>query len=132
MPRFNDRVNGILAVSRAFGDTQFKGANGDTLTGPVVATPELCTEVITPMTEFAIVASDGLWDVLAPQAAVNCVRKNLAKKCDLRAAAQDLVETALAKGSVDNVTVLLMSFHLASSSGAKMTATTAVAAAEKK
>ena len=105
-------MNGILAVSRAFGDTQFKGADGNTKTGPVVATPDISAEVITPMTEFAIVASDGLWDVLSPQSAVNCVRKKLAKKSDLQGAAQELVQEALNKGSVDNVTVLIMSFHM--------------------
>lgn len=54
----NRRVNGLLAISRALGDTQFKSVDGPSL---VVATPDVQTEVITPMTEFAIIATDGLW-----------------------------------------------------------------------
>jgi serine/threonine protein phosphatase PrpC len=62
----NSRVNGILAVSRAFGDTEFKGE--ELVTGKVagrllIAEPEIYSEIITPMTEFAIIATDGLWDI---------------------------------------------------------------------
>jgi serine/threonine protein phosphatase PrpC len=61
------RVNGILAVSRAFGDTQFKASvvskdnskNNDL----VIEDPEIYSETVTPMTEFAIIATDGLWYV---------------------------------------------------------------------
>ena len=54
----NRRVNGLLAISRALGDTQFKSTEGPSL---VVSTPDVHTEIITPMTEFAILATDGLW-----------------------------------------------------------------------
>lgn len=66
------------------------------------------------MTEFGIVATDGLWDVMAPQAAINFVRKKLSKKADLQECARELVQEAMARGSVDNVTCLIMSFHLQS------------------
>lgn len=77
----------------------------------VIALPDVHSEIITPMTEFGIVASDGLWDVLSPQAAVNFVRNKLTKSKDLQIASKDLVMEALGRGSVDNVTVLLISFH---------------------
>ena len=112
----NNRVNGVLAITRAFGDVQFKGkvdeVKSSKLLNPVIATPDVYSEVITPMTEFAIIATDGLWDVYAPQAAVNYVRKQLSKKYDLQAVTKGLVDDALARGSVDNVTVLIMSFHM--------------------
>ena len=103
-------MGGVLAISRAFGDTQFKEPSYH----PVIAVPDLVSEVITPMTEFGIIASDGLWDVLAPQAAVNFVRKKLAKRppADLQECSRELAQEALALGSVDNVTVLLMMFHM--------------------
>ena len=109
----NNRVDGVLAISRAFGDVAFK--NGPKGPGPVISVPDICTEVITPMTEFGIIASDGLWDVMEPQLAVNFVRKLLSKKNNLQEAAAELVREALAKGSVDNVTVLIVSFHMAPS-----------------
>lgn len=110
------RVNGLLAVSRAFGDTQFKPEKDeDNPTrcpdGLVISTPEVCAEHITPMTEFAIIATDGLWDVMTPQMAVTFVRNLLHKHRDLEAAAKGLSQEALTRGSVDNVTVLIMSFH---------------------
>lgn len=136
-------------MSRAFGDIQFKGKSSSSSSsaatsseggggskpgtgGPVIATPDICAEVITPMTEFAILATDGLWDVVTPQGAVNCVRKRLAKKgSDLQNAAQDLVQEALSKGSVDNVTVVIMSFHLTNIVTAAPTPTAASASASE-
>ncbi len=112
----NHRVDGVLAVSRAFGDVALKG--GPKNPGPVIAVPDIHSEVITPMTEFGIIASDGLWDVMEPQLSVNFVRKLLNKKNDLQEAAAELVREAIAKGSVDNVTVLLLSFHMPPKAGA--------------
>lgn len=106
----NKRVNGLLAISRAYGDTQFKSA--DKASSPVIATPDVVSEVITPMTEFAIAATDGLWDVIEPQAAVNFVKRKLLKKQDSTSIVQDLVKDALDRGSVDNVTAVIVMFHL--------------------
>jgi serine/threonine protein phosphatase PrpC len=66
------------------------------------------------MTEFGIIATDGLWDVMAPQLAVNFVRKMLAapRKADLEECSRELVQEALARGSVDNITCLIMGFHM--------------------
>lgn len=106
----NNRVDGVLAISRAFGDIALKG-NPKT-PGPVIAVPDVVAEVITPMTEFGIIASDGLWDVMEPQLSVNFVRKLLNKKNDLQEAAAELAREALARGSLDNVTILILSFHM--------------------
>jgi protein phosphatase PTC2/3 len=101
----------VLAVSRAFGDVQFKEV-GKAM-GPVISIPDVHSEVITPMTEFAIVATDGLWDIVNPQEAVNLVRKRLSTKTsDLQDCARELAQEAIRRGSVDNVTVLIMSFHM--------------------
>lgn len=113
-------------MSRAFGDTQFK-ASGQPLTsgvdarvssplrttrsGLVISKPDVHAEHITPKTEFAILATDGLWDVMSPQMAVTSVRQKLHKHRDLEQAARELSAEALARGSVDNVTVVVMSFH---------------------
>ena len=106
----------MLAISRAFGDTQFKPERDESNKtrspdGLVIAVPEVYSELITPKTEFAILASDGLWDVMTAQAAVTFVRNMLHKHRDLGEAARELSREALARGSVDNVTVLILSFH---------------------
>ena len=113
------RVNGVLAVSRAFGDTRFKDTNswrdnhiGESR-GPVIAVPDVYSEVCTPLTEFCIIATDGLWDVMSPQSAVNFVRTKMSMKCDLQKCVEKLVMDAVKNGgSVDNVTVVLLSFHM--------------------
>jgi serine/threonine protein phosphatase PrpC len=114
----NSRVNGVLAISRAFGDVSFKyeGPSSVYGTGPVCCQPEITSEIITPMTEFAILASDGLFDVIKSQNAVNFVRKRIAKKVDLSHIARELTEEAIREGSVDNITVLIIIFHAAFSS----------------
>jgi [calcium/calmodulin-dependent protein kinase] kinase len=106
----NNRVDGILAVSRAFGDTAFKSESSDPNDSKVIASPDVVSEVITPMTEFAIIASDGLWDIMTPQNVVNFVRKMLSKNSDLHAAARELTQEALARGSVDNITTIIISW----------------------
>jgi [calcium/calmodulin-dependent protein kinase] kinase len=108
----NNRLNGLLAVSRSFGDIPFKEKGISRSKMALIATPEVISEVITPMTEFAIIATDGLWDIISPQEAVNFIRKNLLKKQDLQEAARSLCKEAISKGSVDNVTVLVVSFWL--------------------
>ena len=108
----------MLAVSRAFGDTRFKDTNSwkegcdSSTTGPVIAVPDVYSELCTTLTEFCIIATDGLWDVISPQLAVNFVRMKLSEKCDLQVCARELVNDAVRnKGSVDNVTVAILSFH---------------------
>ena len=60
----DNRINGTLAVSRAFGDFQFK--RRDDL-GPheqeVSIIPDIKTFPITAKTEFLVLACDGIWDV---------------------------------------------------------------------
>jgi serine/threonine protein phosphatase PrpC len=104
------RVNGLLAISRALGDTQFKSEKGQD--GLVIATPDINAEIVTPLTEFAILATDGLWDVLEPQTAVNFVRKRLNKKMFVQQVVQEIVREALDKGSVDNVTAIIVIFNI--------------------
>jgi serine/threonine protein phosphatase PrpC len=73
----NNRLNGLLAVSRSFGDIPFKEKGISRSKMALIATPEVISEVITPMTEFAIIATDGLWDVFTSQEAVDYVQNIL-------------------------------------------------------
>jgi len=61
------RVQGVLAVTRAFGDRRLKQY--------VSAEPEVRTWALGEEDEFIILASDGVWDVLSSQAAVDIVRQ---------------------------------------------------------
>jgi protein phosphatase 2C family protein 2/3 len=68
------RVNGMLALSRALGDFDYKC---NTTKRPrdqaVTAFPEIRCHMMTPDTEFLLLACDGIWDVLSSQEAINLV-----------------------------------------------------------
>ncbi|ORY68494.1 protein phosphatase 2C [Pseudomassariella vexata] len=98
----NNRVNGVLAVTRALGDTYMK----DLVTGH----PYTTETVIQPdMDEFMIIACDGLWDVCSDQEAVDLVREVQ----DPASAAKQLVDHALARFSTDNLSCMIIRFDKA-------------------
>jgi protein phosphatase PTC1 len=95
----NNRVNGVLAVTRALGDTYMKElVTGHPYTTETVVQPEL--------DEFIIIACDGLWDVCSDQEAVDLVRDVL----DPVAASKLLVDHALSHFSTDNLSCMIVRF----------------------
>ncbi|KAJ3676874.1 hypothetical protein LUZ60_002598 [Juncus effusus] len=98
------RVGGVLAVSRAFGDKLLKQY--------VVVDPEIREEEINNSLEFLILASDGLWDVVSNEEAVQMVRPIT----DPEQAAKLLMEEAYKRESSDNITCLVVRFHTAQNS----------------
>ena len=62
--------------------------------------------------QFIIIACDGIWDVLEDQEAVDMVREHIGgsppAQAKVRSAAQVLIDAALAKGTSDNVTALVV------------------------
>ncbi|KAF2643825.1 PP2C-domain-containing protein [Massarina eburnea CBS 473.64] len=95
----NNRVNGVLAVTRALGDAYMK----DLVTGH----PYTTETVIQPdQDEFLILACDGLWDVCSDQEAVDLVRGIQ----DPQAASKALVDHALARFSTDNLSCMIVRF----------------------
>ncbi|KAK3118603.1 hypothetical protein QOZ80_9BG0702210 [Eleusine coracana subsp. coracana] len=89
------RVQGSLAVSRAFGDAGLKRW--------VVADPEV-TKVPLSGCEFLVIASDGLWDKVGNQEAVDAVRRSATRA----AACRELLDMARRRGSRDDVTVMIV------------------------
>ncbi|KAG5367481.1 Protein phosphatase 2C-like protein 1 [Yarrowia sp. C11] len=92
----SNRVNGMLAVTRALGDTYMKQF--------IIGNPYTTETEIIADDEFLIVACDGLWDVCDDQ-----------KACDLVSGLEDpvegsrvLVEFALENFSTDNLTVMVV------------------------
>ncbi|KAI9199345.1 uncharacterized protein BJ171DRAFT_216474 [Polychytrium aggregatum] len=113
----NGRVNGRTAISRAFGDFDYKVYHGDLHGNPeefiITANPDVCDCQLTLDDEFIILASDGIWDVVSNDMAVAFVRERLAiHNGDLVKAADDLLDRCLSqtKGLVgsDNMTVILV------------------------
>lgn len=58
------RVNGIIAISRAIGDWEYKNASLKPEDNMVSAYPEVIVESLTGNHDFMIIACDGIWDCL--------------------------------------------------------------------
>jgi protein phosphatase PTC1 len=94
----NNRVNGVLAVTRSLGDASMKEF--------VVGSPYTTETVLDDEDEFLIVACDGLWDVCEDQDAVDLVRGVE----DPQEASKKLLEHALGNYSTDNLSVMVIRF----------------------
>ncbi|CAN1340586.1 Probable protein phosphatase 2C 44 [Linum perenne] len=92
------RVNGQLAVARAFGDQSLKAH--------LTSEPDVRHVPIDSTMEFVILASDGLWKVMKNQEAVDLVKD----KKDPQAAAKRLTTEALARNSKDDISCIVIRF----------------------
>lgn len=93
------RVDGQLAVARAFGDKNLKPH--------LRADPDVQRLIIDDTDEFLILASDGLWKVLGNQEAVELIRKVK----DPKSAAKRLADAAIAKQSKDDISCIVVRFQ---------------------
>jgi protein phosphatase 1L len=94
------RVNGILAVSRAFGNR--------TLRQVIRPDPEMTQRELTKDDDFLIMASDGLWDVLRNKDVCDTCYALNNNNHGPQQIAEELVNTAIARGSMDNVTCIVV------------------------
>lgn len=98
--RVTSQRGGGLAVSRAFGDFAFKPY--------VTALPEVVSGVVSKDDAYILLASDGLWGDISNFEAGQAVVHRGGKR-----AMQYLMEEAFARGSDDNITVLLVDLQRA-------------------
>lgn len=92
------RVNGVLAVSRAFGNR--------TLRTVIRPDAEIMQRDLTKDDDFLVMASDGLWDVLRNKDVNDICYASSSLGC--QQIAEELVHSALIKGSMDNVTCIVV------------------------
>lgn len=93
----NNRVNGVLAVTRSLGDSSMKQF--------VVGSPYTTETTLSSEDHFLIIACDGLWDVCDDQHAVDLV-VNIK---DPQQASRVLLDHALSQFSTDNLSVMVIS-----------------------
>ncbi|KAL4295790.1 hypothetical protein GQ457_12G016460 [Hibiscus cannabinus] len=93
------RVNGQLAVSRAFGDKSLKSL--------LRSDPDIQNTNVDNNTDILILASDGLWKVMNNQEAVDIARKI---KDPLKAAKQ-LIAEAVQRDSKDDISCVVVRFR---------------------
>jgi len=112
-----DRVNGLLAVSRAFGDHMLKP--------PVSVKPYYSSHEIDQDTPFLVLACDGLWDVMEDQDVVDYVGARVKEEFGgpivpevhkeklqllVNKIIAELISAAISKGSQDNISILIVFF----------------------
>ncbi|OWZ36419.1 protein phosphatase [Cryptococcus neoformans AD2-60a] len=95
----NNRVNGVLAVTRSLGDASMKEF--------VVGAPYTTETTLDEQDEFLIVACDGLWDVCSDQEAVEIVQL----VTDPQEASKRLLDHAMSNFSTDNLSVMVVRFN---------------------
>lgn len=103
--RVKGRICG-LAVSRALGDYETKLMAGENV---ISSKPEIFQfDLSKYKPKFMILASDGLWDEVSSQVAVNYIKERYLKDTDFGAKA--LAKRAVMAGSGDNITVMVVAF----------------------
>ncbi|CAM9355359.1 unnamed protein product [Scytosiphon promiscuus] len=135
------RVMGELAVSRAFGDSEFKGnlsrrargTSGASREGPkegeddaedtmleretayaqlITAEPEFLVSEVTPQDQFLVLACDGVFDVLTSEEVVSNVYEKMKIHADAQRCCEDLTEKAIVERRTrDNVSLVLLVFN---------------------
>ncbi|HOK59016.1 MAG TPA: PP2C family protein-serine/threonine phosphatase, partial [Methanothrix sp.] len=90
------RVQGELAISRALGDAHLKPY--------VSAEPRIVEGWLGRENDWAVLATDGIWDVITPAEAILASRES----SDPQEAAELIVSIACWRGAHDNMTVIVL------------------------
>lgn len=98
------RVEGVLAISRALGDACLKPY--------VSAEPRITGGTLGAENDVAVLACDGVWDVLSPGEVMDAARRER----DPRKGAREISRMAFDKGSTDNITVIVLDLRKHTSS----------------
>ncbi|XP_052618547.1 probable protein phosphatase 1N isoform X1 [Peromyscus californicus insignis] len=105
------RVEGSLAVSRALGDFAYKQAPGRPPELQLVsAEPEVAALARQAEDEFVLLASDGVWDTLSGADLAGLVASRLRLGLAPEQLCAQLLDTCLCKGSLDNMTCMVVCF----------------------
>lgn len=108
------RVGGVLSLSRAFGDFAFKNQKLLPEMRAITVVPDVFHIELTPLDEFAILACDGVWDMISNQDAVTFVRNEVADHNDVSLACERLLNSCLAATpsglGTDNMTIIILEF----------------------
>lgn len=98
------RVNGILAVSRAFGNRLISDV--------IRPDPECIERELSSDDHYIVIASDGVWDVLRNSDVFRlCWQSTTEFHRSCQSIADDIIRLALVMGSYDNVSCVVIGVH---------------------
>eukprot|EP00732_Lithocolla_globosa_P001443 Lithocolla_globosa_v1_NODE_721_length_3385_cov_11.766967.p1 type:complete len:874 gc:universal NODE_721_length_3385_cov_11.766967:713-3334(+) len=96
------RLNGMLAVTRSFGDVRFRRF--------VTAEPEVKQHPLSGQEDFLVLACDGLWDVMSVEEVGKFIKTYQQDHSDNEGVAEALISQALALHSNDNISIIILFF----------------------
>jgi serine/threonine protein phosphatase PrpC len=97
----DERINGILEISRCFGDYDLKNKG-------LISEPHITKKLIDNNLNYCILASDGVWDTLNLDDVSKITNENKNHFNDI---AKIIVETAMKKGSEDNISCIVIELN---------------------
>ena len=109
----NNRVDGSLAVSRAFGDRDYKTGTGDQLSQKVIALADITHNTAKfNSKDFALLCCDGVFESnFTNEEVVAFVKRELESSQDLGVVAGKVCDEAVVRGSRDNISCVIVQFR---------------------
>lgn len=114
----DNRVKGILNLSRSLGDLEYKSDTSISLKDQMItANPDIRVEKISADVSFLVLACDGIWDCLTSQECVNFVGDLINKKDKMSKIVEEMFDKIIAtdvasSGGIgcDNMTCVIVQF----------------------
>lgn len=110
------QLNGEIGVARAVGDVKFKNAGGGgiaaaagTSTSLISCVADVGSTSLGPEDTFAVIACDGVWDVMSNDEVGGVVRSMLAGGQDPEAICRAVIAECFERDTKDNMTLALIS-----------------------
>lgn len=109
----NNRVDGSLAVSRAFGDRDYKMNRGSQLQQKVIALADVTRcEAAFGKHDFAILCCDGVFEGnFSNEEVIDFIKEQLETSNDLPEICGRVCEEAIERGSRDNISCVIVQFN---------------------
>jgi serine/threonine protein phosphatase PrpC len=109
----DNRVDGLLAVTRALGDFHFKADRGSHRHDQkVISKPDVSVIPRNHRTnEYVVLASDGLWGTITDEEVQAIVSARLAQGMSVGLVCDELIRMSIKRGSLDNIAVLILRFE---------------------
>lgn len=108
----NNRVDGSLAVSRAFGDRDYKTNRGSQLKQKVIALADVThAEVTFGANDFAVLCCDGVFEGdFSNEEVIEFIKEQLEESNDLPVICGRVCKEAIDRGSRDNISCVIVQF----------------------